>query len=324
MHQRILLTLLIGVSVISSNGQVQFTADNSVPPFGLYTCNYSGLYAIPAPTYPIFGTSVHWNFSQLNWEDLDIITWYVQPASWLGYEDVFPSANVAFWQLQSGGTQYFTFLNAGPDSMVVEGSANYLEGFGGSSSVPCIDPYVWLRYPAGIGDVVTLGPAICNGETSSLTREIVASGDLNLGFVEYENVLLFRHTVTVSGVAYVSYCWYAIGNAHDLVLAHSLNDNSFFARSCSVSATGVEEEASAEELILYPNPTTDLVWLVGEHSFGNWRIMVYDAQGREVLQKVGYGGERREFSVNGLANGAYTVRMDNGNMKRSKRLIVAR
>jgi hypothetical protein len=72
-------------------------------------------------------------------------------------------------------------------------------------------------------------------------------------------------------------------------------------------------QMSNEQIGLYPNPATDHITLeFGQNSEGNYQIDIYNSLG-QIVKTQQYSStnfSRLEISLDGLANGAYFVRMN--------------
>jgi len=96
----------------------------------------------------------------------------------------------------------------------------------------------------------------------------------------------------------------------------------FYSEDCSYSA--VDENLSAEAIVLYPNPVANEFQVSGlEFVVGAATIELYDLNGRKLLEKhIPSGTETVEIDVNNLANGVYfcTLKTNKGNA--TKKLII--
>ncbi len=86
-------------------------------------------------------------------------------------------------------------------------------------------------------------------------------------------------------------------------------------------STGVDGPGSASELVLMPNPASDLITIVapvGQRSGGSWRMIAAD--GRTVLTGIARQ-ERTTFDVRALRPGMYTLILITNDRVRSTRMI---
>lgn len=81
-----------------------------------------------------------------------------------------------------------------------------------------------------------------------------------------------------------------------------------------ISAINVEEE----HWVVFPNPTTDYVTLVGEKALE--KVTIYDFNGRKVLQK-GLATDEQSIDVSSLAKGVYYIQLTSGKVQETKKLI---
>jgi hypothetical protein len=322
---RTLHVLTLGLFSVtqSLHAQVEFTAANAVPPFGLQTCMVTQS-VIADSSFPLSGEGVHWDFSSLSWFELGPTWWYYHPASWTLYTEFFPTANICYWRTSQPGEQFYVYSEVRQDSMMFKGSAHYWEDNVSEWSSACASPTVWLRFPAGVGDEVYWPTYSCGGSTYTYRREILASGDLDLGDEFFEDVLLFRTTTTNNGVSSVSYNWFALGDAYDPVLSYSDPSGSTIRRSCGSSATGVEPLSTKRRSMLAPNPASDRLQVMRtDGSPVNGSISIFDMQGRIVLAHTTLDVGQGSISVQDLPNGVYTAVITDGDMVYKDRFVVA-
>lgn len=94
----------------------------------------------------------------------------------------------------------------------------------------------------------------------------------------------------------------------------------------SVVITGIEELNNNSHLTVYPNPAKDIMYVSYNSTSGNmisWKMI--DVSGREVLSATENGPSQvisKQISLNGLAKGAYTFVLTDGNNISQKSVIV--
>ena len=99
------------------------------------------------------------------------------------------------------------------------------------------------------------------------------------------------------------------GNDHSVFygeVGHSASDNPTILAAIEAAlaaGVGVAEVASANELVVYPNPVESAIQLSGAYT----SAQVLDAQGRVVLERAVSGN--KTFDASTLPAGAYTLRL---------------
>lgn len=91
--------------------------------------------------------------------------------------------------------------------------------------------------------------------------------------------------------------------------------------------TGVEEVERAGAMILYPNPTSGAFNVGFVRESDDVNVMVYSTNGQLIMsERVGavMPGMDREFNLDGVANGAYIVKVSGENMNETFRLLVVK
>ena len=320
------LKVLFSISFVSclatAHAQIEFTAQNSVPAWGTYNCEVFQATGSGELDFIQTGEDVEWDFSALGWTSLGPIATNFQPASWTHFGYFFEDSNVCYWQEWDEGDQAFWYSEVREDSMMLSGTGYYWEDNASNAGPLCVPRAVWLRYPAGVGDSVLWPTYACGGYNVSDLREIIASGTLDLGNEVVEDVLLFRSTRVIDGNAFVSYGWYALGDAYFSVLSCDDIGYTFIRRTCSVIATSVAEAGSRGGIHVVPNPGVDHVRLVNADGGSLSGILsVYDMQGREVMRPTVLGSSV-DISVSALQNGMYTAVIHDGTERRVQRFVV--
>ncbi|MFD2513509.1 T9SS type A sorting domain-containing protein [Pontibacter locisalis] len=84
-------------------------------------------------------------------------------------------------------------------------------------------------------------------------------------------------------------------------------------------ALGVEEELEAARIKVFPNPSTGKVFIEGEYE----SLRVYDITGREVYRHK-FSGENTPLTLNGLAPGLYTLRIQTRRALITKKIILTK
>ena len=91
--------------------------------------------------------------------------------------------------------------------------------------------------------------------------------------------------------------------------------------------TGVEDVERAGAMILYPNPTSGAFNVGFVRKSDDVNVMVYSTNGQLIMsERVGavMPGMDCEFNLDGVANGAYIVKVSGENMNETFRLLVVK
>jgi hypothetical protein len=92
------------------------------------------------------------------------------------------------------------------------------------------------------------------------------------------------------------------------------------------STSSINENSGIENLLVYPNPTSDLiaVQLTGINP-NDRKITLLDAQGRKILEQYIYQGSTiGYFDISTLYNGTYFIRMEDNEKSITKKLQIQR
>jgi hypothetical protein len=92
------------------------------------------------------------------------------------------------------------------------------------------------------------------------------------------------------------------------------------------STSSINENTGIENLLVYPNPTSDLiaVQLTGINT-NDRKIILLDAQGRKILEQYIYQGSTiGYFDISTLYNGTYFIRMEDNEKSITKKLQIQR
>ena len=96
--------------------------------------------------------------------------------------------------------------------------------------------------------------------------------------------------------------------------AFNASDNTTFANTTNLST----EELSFEEFSVYPNPSTGVINI---SMSSNFAYEILDLQGRQVVQGVSEDFTQT-LDLNELSSGVYLVKVSNGNLSSTKKLIL--
>lgn len=162
------------------------------------------------------------------------------------------------------------------------------------------------------------GGTICNGSTSTLTVALTGQAPWNFTIdpgnitVTNQNTSPFTITTTVAGTFSVT----AIADA----TCTGTSSGSAIVTSCYVgpppTATGVEENSTLQNIIIYPNPTSgDINISIKNASFNELQITVVDVLGTEVYHNIEKGISSdylKQINLGNLSSGMYYINLSNG------------
>ncbi|SRX54256.1 VPS10 domain-containing protein [Aequorivita sp. CIP111184] len=83
-----------------------------------------------------------------------------------------------------------------------------------------------------------------------------------------------------------------------------------------------DENSFATEVKVFPNPTSEMVTVSLKNSFGKTSLIVYDAMGRSVKQFNFENKREIQFSVENFQPGIYYLKISDGKMQTTKKLII--
>ncbi|MBL4756010.1 MAG: T9SS type A sorting domain-containing protein, partial [Flavobacteriales bacterium] len=92
------------------------------------------------------------------------------------------------------------------------------------------------------------------------------------------------------------------------------------ANGCTTSGTGtvgstigILDQSIDAGFVLYPNPTTDVIWI--EHSGANleWNLIVYDFTGKVILTKTQITNASISISLGEMPSGIYMAKITSSN-----------
>lgn len=111
----------------------------------------------------------------------------------------------------------------------------------------------------------------------------------------------------------------------------SLNQNGFaFGMWCTMPDgftfplqlyTGLEEGQAKGEMVAFPNPANNELYLALPQTTGNVTITLYDLAGKIVMQQNANANNLIKLDINDLASGMYGVSVVAGNIQYSKRIV---
>lgn len=126
---------------------------------------------------------------------------------------------------------------------------------------------------------------------------------------------LFTPSLSIVGTHLISYSYTALGCIGSV--AQSLT---------VVACSGVEENAFANIVSIFPNPATDAVIIeISNATFKQLYISIADVEGREVYSLIDKNTSvdyRKQLNLDGFAKGVYFIKLNNGTDIKIQKLIV--
>jgi hypothetical protein len=118
------------------------------------------------------------------------------------------------------------------------------------------------------------------------------------------------------------------GNLHGYIAA----EGNYCSNPVPIVAAQKAEELESvttvygSKVILYPNPASDQFTLLqtGEANLNNFRVEIMDLRGNKVSSASMNGEKKRDFSVEGLQNGIYLVRVVASGYTETFKLVVSK
>jgi hypothetical protein len=181
---------------------------------------------------------------------------------------------------------------------------------------------------AGLDGLTSVGAAVSIANNPLLT-DISALSNLDTSKITY---LVINNNAQLSECDIQAFCDYLngpFGSTHN-----SIQNNSDGCKSrveilaeCTVGIKEVYPEEKNNQLSIYPNPASDMLFIESAAEMGS--VRVFDNHGGQVVgwsggQVVkGYGG-KVEIPVSGLAPGLYLVRVETGGSVVGRKIVVGR
>ncbi len=81
------------------------------------------------------------------------------------------------------------------------------------------------------------------------------------------------------------------------------------------------EEFLAENISVYPNPTSDVIWVADHTAFPVETYAIYDVSGRQVLVNT-FNSSEKKVDVSGLQGGVYLLELVSKENRAVKRIVV--
>lgn len=115
---------------------------------------------------------------------------------------------------------------------------------------------------------------------------------------------------------------YTIGevNVQELNIGNILLSEGFIRSDFSEALSAGYEDSMDNQLLLYPNPATDLV-IIDNLPHGATQIIVFDITGKVIISKIA-SVETTRIDTSNFLNGVYIVRLDYNGYIIHKKLVV--
>jgi hypothetical protein len=85
--------------------------------------------------------------------------------------------------------------------------------------------------------------------------------------------------------------------------------------------SSLENQLSADQFNIYPNPASDIIYIENNSSTNQIKISILDVQGKEVFNNSYNSGEIITVNMANLNKGIYLVKLENGNSLVFKKVI---
>lgn len=140
---------------------------------------------------------------------------------------------------------------------------------------------------------------------------------------KYFNLDLFQYSIEDSTCYFVN-TGTAIWRVTFTSYAGTSSGDLSFEKEFMVEVVGIDEADPIQNLVLYPNPVSDVVNLVYETQAQNTRIEIMDLQGKILERKtfVGSGFQQRQMDMSGYTSGIYLLNVSAGQSQVTRKLIV--
>jgi len=288
------------------------------------------------------GTNVIWDFSELRFEKS--FQGFIRGIEHSDYGKMFPETNTELAEFNSR-----FYFKVSEDKMEQYGYSSE----DGKTLIHYSTPFVKLKFPFAYNDAfsgIFAGTIKFNGSlngtvTGSYYVEADAYGTLILpGNTIYENTLRIRtekkyvhqYTNLDQEVLVVTYRWYNTTHRYPLLVLtlyttktkHS--ENTKYQAAYNVNALTGAERLYAEDIELYPNPTTqDLNIRVNTLSEGRFQFNIFDSSGKLVrsffreTSAVGLHDFNVSDEISGLRPAAYMLVILNKGTQISKGFVLS-
>ena len=104
-------------------------------------------------------------------------------------------------------------------------------------------------------------------------------------------------------------------------MTYSQRTNSYTNTQVCVSSS-VGELTDEDQILLYPNPTTDELFIDLSTVSGQVECILYSVDGKLLKQEVLQGSTVRQLRVGDLDSGVYTLTITSGNKQITRKVIL--
>jgi hypothetical protein len=216
---------------------------------------------------------------------------------------------------------YGSVANETSQSVAVDNLENvwFTGDFGGTVD---FDPSgsSYLMTPVGMFEAFIFKISQCGGNsidiTTSLSDLTITANNAN---ATYQWVDCDDNSAPITGATNQSFTATANGNYAVEITENGCTETS----DCiAVTTVGMGENEIAANIILYPNPSNDIVTIEGLENFSS--VAIYDAFGKLISTYNLDAANTLSVNVNGFEGGMYFVKINNEQTTDTKRLMVTK
>jgi hypothetical protein len=277
------------------------------------------------------GTGKSWNFSSFTSSSFTEVTTYTTTAS-VPESSLFPGATLAMLR----GTNNKEFYISSGSDWLFKGDYETQSG----DFMLLNDPALFMKWPVSMSSTfsdVASGTEVSGSSSTAVTAtlmyEATGTGTVTLpGGAVHNNCLQITSTLVVitgTGTGAVTstqltYRYYSSTRKFHIaeIQYNSESGSTEFSAYFDAGsvAVGLNEASATSKFTLYPNPSSDLVYINLPHGITSARIEIRDTGGRLVLESEYNGG----IKISGLPPGIYSVSLKSDKFIGTKRLIISR
>lgn len=303
------------MSICASYAQPNFTYAD-LPNIGdVGTYNHNPGYTPPGSLDTETGNNYTWDFSSLSFGQtfwaIDSFRVKTHPVS-----SNFPDATIEYYHLEAAGAnlELYSYSN---DTL-------YIHKIGSPISGQSFNPKIAsIKFPITFNGMSQIVDTVFQGsyKTGVRTTEFLYDGfgTLNLpNGINHNNVFRVRKLesdsslLTNAVVTYTNYIWYSQGGDAPLLRLSKTDFNgasgniySVYARQNGSTSVIDNETESNPDIILYPNPTNDIIQLKGIAN--DQAYTIYSIRGEEI--KKGRVSDSNKIQLQGLPVGTYFLKV---------------
>ena len=307
-----IVSVCITLSWVQSNAQIVFDLPSAIP---TNETEILLLWNGNSTAVTTSGSNILWDFTNVVTSEPDAVTYLTSDPDSTVLDTAFASATHAHGYTLAQDT-IWNYYRLGGDTLW------HLGGDYGDVLL-CSAPRLAMVFPYAFGDLAVntatctygMGPAI----NPNYGFEPVATGTIVYPAGTIPNVVLMRKHE--NGVPTDHYHWYRVDNVFTSV-GHFYNFGVDL--WVPVSTSGVNDLNGQSALSVFPLPADNDVTVVFDINVSNASYRLLDATGRDVA--TGFlrpGGNRIQLDVSLLSNGQYNLLLQNDEVRRRARIMVA-